>query len=394
MRAFTILVRIANAIFFLATTIYAILTYSPFAYEQFIQPNMIAWLPYFVFLHTDFYWLMLCATLLTVAPQLQSGRGRILAWAYLAVGAIVGGLLTVTRVLPAGDTPVRSVAVAFAALVPLLWLGLIDCLTAGERGSRDGRDGGLTAVLLAAVFVWAVFAVAAPSRLHAAGGIAASNATPQLIIGIAASLAAHLASFTVAYLVVTAARQLRIPVPILVAVALGIALHEVVLAPISVTGGVSWLLALAIAAAVTVTGLGIGAVASRSPVGRQVQQYAVGRRGGRTGSAGGVRPRADPDNVRLGIHAAEADGATRRRRRLRRCRSPRVLDPTRGRIGVGSGVRSQAALTAAVIGFYAVAVVAIPRLPEWTGDPRLQPAFALDAVLGGGSVVPGASTVS
>jgi arylsulfatase A-like enzyme len=379
MRAFTILVRIANAIFFLATTIYAILTYSPFAYEQFIQPNMIAWLSNFVFLHTDFYWLMLCATLLTVAPQLQSGRGRILAWAYVAVGGIVGGLLTVTRVLPAGDTPVRSVAVAFAALVPLLWLGLIDCLTAGERGSRDGRDGGLNAVLLAAVFVWVVFAVAAPSRLHAAGGIAASNATPQLIIGIAASLAAHLASFTVAYLVVTAARQLRIPVPILVAVALGLALHEVVLAPISVTGGVSWLLALAIAAAVTVTGLGIGAVASRSPVGRlysNTRSVVV---------AAVLAPLAAfvlvpilttfdwgfmlQKLTALLVAAVAFAAADRLGSRIR----PGVGS------GVGSGVRSQAALTAAVIGFYAVAVVAIPRLPEWTGDPRLQPAFALDA---------------
>ena len=40
MRAFTILVRVATAVFFLTTTVYAILTYSPFAYEQFIQPNM------------------------------------------------------------------------------------------------------------------------------------------------------------------------------------------------------------------------------------------------------------------------------------------------------------------------------------------------------------------
>jgi len=383
MRGFTILVRVANAVFFLATTIYAILTYSPFAYEQFIQPNMIAWLSNFVFLHTDVYWLMLCATLLTFAPQLQSGRGRTFAWAYLGAGAIVGGLLSTTRVLPAGDTPARSVAVAFSALVPLLWLGLYDRITAGPRGPREPReprDSGLSAVLAAAAFVWAVFALAAPSRLHAAGGVAASNATPQLIIGIAASLAAHLASFTVACLVVAAARRLRIPISALVAVALGIALHELVLAPISVTGLVSWLLALAMGSTITVSGLGIGAVASGFAGGRRssTSQFLV--------LAAVLAPLAAFVLVPIlttfdwgfmlqkltallvaGIAFAAAD-------RLGSGNSGVRPETTRD-----GGIRPQTTLTVAVIGFYALAVVAIPRLSEWTGDPRLQPAFALDA---------------
>src|SRR3954447_230837 len=96
--------RVLNAVFFLATTIYAILTYSPFAYEQFIQPNMIAWLSNFIFLHTDFYWLALCVTMLTLAPYLRAGPGRVLAWAYLGTDVAVGTVLTMTRVLPAGDT--------------------------------------------------------------------------------------------------------------------------------------------------------------------------------------------------------------------------------------------------------------------------------------------------
>src|SRR4051794_39955656 len=98
MRALIAAGRALNALFCLATTIYAILTYSPFAYEQFIQPNMIAWLSNFVFLHTDFYWLTLCVTLLTLTPQLKGGRGRLLAWAYLAAAAVVGVVLSATRV--------------------------------------------------------------------------------------------------------------------------------------------------------------------------------------------------------------------------------------------------------------------------------------------------------
>src|SRR5580765_2635612 len=106
MRALAAGGRVVNAVFFLATTIFAILTYSPFAYEQFIQPNMIAWLSNFVFLHTDFYWLALCITFLTLAPTLKSGAGRALAWAYLAVGVAGGIALSTTRILPTGDTPV------------------------------------------------------------------------------------------------------------------------------------------------------------------------------------------------------------------------------------------------------------------------------------------------
>src|SRR3954470_6266480 len=107
MRALIAAGRALNALFCLATTIYAILTYSPFAYEQFIQPNMIAWLSNFVFLHTDFYWLALCVTLLTLVPALRSGSARMLAWAYLVTGAAAGILLTTTRVLPTGNTPAR-----------------------------------------------------------------------------------------------------------------------------------------------------------------------------------------------------------------------------------------------------------------------------------------------
>ena len=54
--------RALNAAFFVATSLYAVLTYSPFAYEQFIQPHMVAWVSNFVILHADFYWLALCVT--------------------------------------------------------------------------------------------------------------------------------------------------------------------------------------------------------------------------------------------------------------------------------------------------------------------------------------------
>src|SRR5581483_2369729 len=106
--AFVMAGRAVNTVFFLATSVYCILTFSPFAYEQFIQPHVVAWVSNFVVLHADFYWLALFVTLLTLAPHLQTSRVRWLGWAYLAVGAAFGVWLVGHPMLPGGNTPIRS----------------------------------------------------------------------------------------------------------------------------------------------------------------------------------------------------------------------------------------------------------------------------------------------
>src|SRR4029079_17973106 len=75
--------RALNTVFFAFTAVYCILTFSPFAYEQFIQPHVIAWLANFVFLYAYFYWLALCVTVLTLVPLMKL-RVAPLAWAYFA----------------------------------------------------------------------------------------------------------------------------------------------------------------------------------------------------------------------------------------------------------------------------------------------------------------------
>jgi Sulfatase len=374
--------RALNAVFFLATTVYAILTYSPFAYEQFIQPNMIAWLSNFVFLHTDFYWLTLCVTVLTLTPQLKGGRGRLLAWAYLAASVAGGVILSVARVLPEGDTPARSVAVALVALVPIAWLGVIDRMASDARPTQGSGDStrSLAHAVAAGVFVWAVFGAAVPSRLHAAGGIAASAATPQLLVGLAASLAAHVAAFTIAGLVVAAALGARVPVAVVTSVLFGVALHEVVLAPISVTGSVSWLLAESMAAAVVVGATGAARRLGSVDGGRWtlVARFAFAPVAAfvvvpllTTFDWGFMLQKLTALLASFAVFSAGSD---------------------RGGAGGGGGGGGRPApppgpppgphpvfVAVAALGFYAVSVIAMPRLPAWLGDPRLQPAFALDA---------------
>ena len=117
--------RALNTVFFAFTAVYCILTFSPFAYEQFIQPHVIAWLANFVFLYAYFYWLALCVTVLTLVPLMKS-RVAPLAWAYLAVAVVVGIGITIHPVLPSGSSGAQSLAIAFASLAPLFWLGAID----------------------------------------------------------------------------------------------------------------------------------------------------------------------------------------------------------------------------------------------------------------------------
>ena len=93
------LARAVNAIFFLTTSSYCLLTYSSFAYQQFIKPHLVNWLTGFVVWHHLAFWLMLILTAWTLLPELRAGRWRVVAWSYLAVSIAVGIVLLVK---PAG----------------------------------------------------------------------------------------------------------------------------------------------------------------------------------------------------------------------------------------------------------------------------------------------------
>ena len=63
--------RAANVLFFLSTTAYCLVAYSPFGYQQFLKPQVLAWIPDFLDIHVAVYWLVLLMTLLTLKPFLQ-----------------------------------------------------------------------------------------------------------------------------------------------------------------------------------------------------------------------------------------------------------------------------------------------------------------------------------
>ena len=70
--------RALNAAFFLTTSVYCILSYSSFAYYQFIRPEVFYWPGAFVALHHVLFWLMWFIAALTLAPYAGGSHGRLL----------------------------------------------------------------------------------------------------------------------------------------------------------------------------------------------------------------------------------------------------------------------------------------------------------------------------
>lgn len=260
------LARVANAVFFLVTATYCLLSYSPFAYQQFIRPHMVAALSDFVVWHTAGFWLMLAVTALTLAPELRGGRGRVIAWTYLAVSLGAAVALSVWPVLPQVEDNRRGLTLALAALAWPLWLGAYDHVATSRSfaalPSNEGRR--LKSTALAAVFVWAGQLVAIPWRFDQSGDIPLTRF--DVAFGIATSAVAHVAAFAVIYLAVLAlvrlGRLMRRPgTPgvreywLLVAgtaLAGTLVTDRLVFSAISFTGSVAWVVAAALGCALAV----------------------------------------------------------------------------------------------------------------------------------------------
>jgi len=388
--------RAANSFFFLFTSIYCLLTYSPFAYEQFIQPHVIAWLSNFVLLFADLYWLALSITALTLVPYLRSDetpamasrwsrRVRAAAWAYLAAAAVVGAFITARGVLPGGDDRGRSLTLALAALVPLFWLGALDHAAGHRRAGRattDGRSPSLQRVcFLTAVFVWGTYAALAIVRMQSAGGLIASAGA--LAIGVAMSAAAHLTAFAILFLALAAIVAIAARLPrssawerglrlALWSIGAALVLQRVVFTPIAVGGEASWLLAVAMAAALVFTIAGMarlhaGAAASpRAAVATllvlPIAAFAA-LRVVTTFDWGFMLQKLSA--LAVAAVAFSAFGILIRSRRA------------------FEAARREVALPIAAMVVFAMSAVAAPRLSAWANDPRLDPTFALDAYSAG-----------
>jgi Sulfatase len=190
--------RVVHAVFFLFTVVYCLLTYNPFAYQQFIKPHLVSGLSGFVAWHHLGFWVVLGLVALTMLRELasQSIKGRLLGTIYLLVLAAIGVVLLVRPVLPQVDNDARGLVLAAIALLPIIWLALYDHRVVAHDfkplPASEARVAG--AFLMAALFVWSAQTLGAPWRLGETGEI--RLAPVWVVFGALTSAAGHLFVFT------------------------------------------------------------------------------------------------------------------------------------------------------------------------------------------------------
>ena len=163
--------RGATIAFFLLTAAYGIVSYSPFAFDMFIRPQLLPWVNDFVAWHHVWYLGAYAMSVASLWPDLdwrrsRSGAGHIahrLAVAYAAVFGAVALKLAVAPHLPTLWNDSRSLVTGLAAFVPLVWLAAIDHLSALRVWSPldDGALAGrvhrlLVTCAVTAAGLWAV----------------------------------------------------------------------------------------------------------------------------------------------------------------------------------------------------------------------------------------------
>lgn len=266
------LARVANAIFFLLTSTYCLLTYSSFAYQQFIKPHLVSWLTNFVIWNHIGFWLMLLITAWTLLPTFRASRGRLIAASYLTASTIVGMMLIVWPVLPQVENNSRGLILALVALLPPVWLALVDHRVTGAtfapKPSSEARA--LKAALVGGLVMWVEQLVVIPWRLGQTGEIALSGT--GLLFGSAVSAAGHLliaVAFALAVVAIIRVNRMIGPasnpsgareywlIAALSAVIVMLVFDRLVFAAIAFTGRVAWLLSIALGAMMAIVWSGI-----------------------------------------------------------------------------------------------------------------------------------------
>jgi hypothetical protein len=258
------LARAANALFFLLTSTYCVLTYSSFAYQQFIRPRMVSSLAGFVAFHHLWHWLLLAVTVATLLPEWRASRGRVVAWTYVAAMTAIGLAILYRPVLPSVENDALGLWLACAFLIPPIWLAVYDHLATASTFEPTPVDTRRLVIGAAAAgaTVWAVNAASAPLHFGDLGDYTTSSAA--LIFGAGVSLAVHVGVFTIAGVMLAiavglaAARSssaLRQYWAIAIATALLVVavVKTLVFASLSFTGAAAWVLAAAVALAITTT---------------------------------------------------------------------------------------------------------------------------------------------
>ena len=175
--------RAVVILFWLATAALAFLISAPFVYEQFLQPGLVPALVVFARWHGVLALVAAPLTALALWPDLAARRacisGGVLVWlaAMAGVGAFVASPLTSL------EPGAWALGAAAAALVPVVWLALIDLSQAPWTDTARASDP------LARDAVVVLIAAVAAALLFAITGVAVTRSFD--VLGAGLSVSAH-----------------------------------------------------------------------------------------------------------------------------------------------------------------------------------------------------------
>lgn len=163
-----VLLRAGVTLFFVLTAAYAVVSYSPFAFDMFIRPQLVPWVSDFVAWHHVWYLAAYLLSVVTLRRELLPAAGdrrrriaRGLAAAYVVIFGAVAVRLVQSPYLPSLWNDNRTLVAAVAAMVPLVWLSVIDHLAAPVSTTADD-DGTATytqlvvAAGMCGLYIWAI----------------------------------------------------------------------------------------------------------------------------------------------------------------------------------------------------------------------------------------------
>lgn len=136
-----VVARLVFTAFCLLTSVYCLLAYLPFTYQQVIEFKVAGWTGSFAQFHPWLFWAAFACAGWTLVPDRRSRASGLLAGFFLGAGAVAGAILAFSPLLAAIQNDFRSLVWALAWLLPLWWVAIIDMAGPGRRLSWRAADG-------------------------------------------------------------------------------------------------------------------------------------------------------------------------------------------------------------------------------------------------------------
>ncbi len=197
--------------FWFMTAAYCLIAFVPFTYIEVIQFEVVPALTSFAKWHPYLFWIALAAVALTLREDVRRPSTRRLSIGFIGVSAVTGVALLFRPLLATLPNDTSSLRYGFIALIPLVWVAIIDILgSVGRVGwaqTPPGEDARLfRASLLSAGFLACVYFGIFLVRF--AGDASTGLTGRDVLAGAVFSLASHLVILAGAFAVLTLVRSL------------------------------------------------------------------------------------------------------------------------------------------------------------------------------------------